>query len=97
VSERGQKKSQVGVVVSHTMKKTAVVEVRRLTLDSRFKKYLRQVKKYKVHDEKDESQVGDQVQIIETRPVSKEKRWRIQKILVKGDEVKAEEIPSAAT
>lgn len=93
MNERGQKKIRMGVVVGHTMKKTAVVEVKRLTLDSRYKKYVRGVKKYKVHDEKDESRVGDQVRIIETRPISREKRWRIQKILVKGEEVKVEEIP----
>lgn len=86
---RSQRKVRVGVVVGHKMNKTAVVEVKRRAIDPTFQKYLTKGRKFKVHDEKNESKIGDQVQIVETRPVSKEKRWRLQKVLVKGESVEA--------
>lgn len=82
---RSQRKIRVGTVISHKMNKTAVVEVERRLMDRTFKKYMKKISQYKVHDEKNESKVGDQVQIVETRPISREKRWRLQKILVKGE------------
>lgn len=74
----------VGTVVSNRMQKTVVVCVERRAADLRFKKILRHRKKFKVHDEKNECQVGDQVLIIGARPLSREKRWRVKKVLRKG-------------
>jgi small subunit ribosomal protein S17 len=85
--EGQRRKVRVGTVIGHKMNKTAVVAVERRALDKTFKKYLKRMNKFKVHDEKNESKVGDRVQIVETRPISKEKRWRLQKILVKGESV----------
>ena len=79
-----------GTVVSAKMKKTVVVSVSRLARDTTFKKILRRTKKYKVHDEKNECQVGDEVLISESRPISAEKRWRLNKILKKGSQVDTE-------
>ncbi len=84
MSERGQRKTLVGTVVGDKMEKTVVVRVERLTLHPRFKKYLRTRKKYKAHDERRECHVGDRVLIIETRPLSRDKRWRVLKMLEKA-------------
>ncbi len=66
-----------GTVVSDKMDKTCVVAVNRLKKDQRYLKYLKTTKKYKAHDEENKFKVGDEVIIEETRPLSKEKRWRI--------------------
>lgn len=66
-----------GVIVSDKMQKTVVVEISRLTMHPKYKKYYRVTKKYKAHDEKNEYHTGDKVLIQETRPVSKEKRWTV--------------------
>jgi small subunit ribosomal protein S17 len=84
MSERGQRKTLVGRVVSDKMEKTVVVRVERLTLHPRFKKYLRTRKKYKAHDERKECHVGDRVLIMETRPLSRDKRWRVLKMVEKA-------------
>ncbi|MEJ5375623.1 MAG: 30S ribosomal protein S17 [bacterium] len=84
MSERGHRKTLVGTVVSDKMDKTVVVKVERLTVHSKFKKYVRRRKKYKAHDEKGECRVGDRVMIIETRPLSKDKRWRFFKMIEKA-------------
>lgn len=68
-----------GTVVSDKMNKTRVVAIERLIKHHRYEKYYRATKKYKVHDEKNEYKTGDRVVIEETRPLSKEKRWRIIK------------------
>lgn len=81
MKERGKRKTQIGTVVSNKMDKTVVVMVEKLVKHPKYKKYIRKRKKYKAHDEKNECKIGDQVLIIETRPLSKEKRWRIKKIL----------------
>ena len=83
------KKTQIGVVVSHKMNKTVLVSVERRTLDQTFKKYRKQISKFKVHDEKSECGVGDKVEIVETRPISKEKKWRVFKVLKKAENVGA--------
>ena len=74
----------VGTVVSDKMDKTVVVQVERLTLHTRFKKYVRRRKRYKAHDERNECRMGDRVLIVETRPLSKEKCWRVLKTLEKA-------------
>lgn len=82
--DRRNHRSMVGVVVSDKMDKTVVVQVSRRVMDVQFKKYLVKKTRYKVHSENNESRRGDRVEIVECRPLSKEKRWRIQRILEKG-------------
>jgi small subunit ribosomal protein S17 len=79
--ERGHRKTQVGVVVSDKMEKTVVVKVDRLVKHSIYSKYIKRSVKYKVHDEQNSSKVGDRVQIIECRPLSKDKRWSLKQII----------------
>ena len=84
----------VGKVVSNRMKKTVVVSVERLTRDARFKRTVRERKKFKAHDEKNECGIGDQVLLVECRPLSREKCWMVRKIIRKGfgvDPVEASE------
>jgi small subunit ribosomal protein S17 len=84
-AERGQPKTRIGTVLSARMTKTVVVQVERRMKHGKYGKYMTEKKKYKVHDEKSECKPGDQVRIVETRPISKEKRWRVAEILVKGE------------
>ncbi len=77
----GHRKVREGVVVSDKMDKTVVVLVERLVQHAVYKKYVRQRKKYKAHDPDNRCRVGDQVSIVETRPLSREKRWRVQNII----------------
>lgn len=81
MSERGHRKTQVGVVVSDKMDKTVVVKVDRLVKHDLYNKYIKRSVKYKVHDEKNLSKAGDRVQIIECRPLSKDKRWSLKQII----------------
>lgn len=80
----GHRKERTGVVLSNKMDKTVVVVVERLVKHPKYKKYLRARKRYKAHDERNVCGVGDQVTIVETRPVSKEKRWAVRTILKKA-------------
>ncbi|HPN89091.1 MAG TPA: 30S ribosomal protein S17 [Candidatus Omnitrophota bacterium] len=73
-----------GIVVSDKMNKTRVVQVRWDQKDSKYLKTVRRATKYKAHDEKNESKMGDSVRIMETRPLSKDKRWTIVAILKKA-------------
>jgi small subunit ribosomal protein S17 len=82
--ERGKRKTLTGVVWSDKMEKTVIVMVNRLVLHPGYKKYIRKRKKVKGHDEKNECRIGDKVLLIETRPLSKEKRWRVKKILARA-------------
>jgi len=72
------------VVWSDKMEKTVIVMVNRLVLHPVYKKYIRKRKKVKAHDEKNECRIGDKVLLIETRPLSKEKRWRVKEILTRA-------------
>lgn len=81
MSERGHRKLQVGIVVSDKMEKTAVVRVDRLVKHPVYNKYIKRSVKYKVHDEKNNCKMGDRVQIIECRPLSKDKRWNLKQII----------------
>ena len=81
MSERGHRKTRVGVVVSDKMEKTVLVKVDRLVKHSVYSKYIKRSDKYKVHDELNSSKVGDRVQIIECRPLSKDKRWSLKQII----------------
>lgn len=82
---RGQPKSRIGTVLSNKMTKTVVVQVERRMKHGKYGKYLTEKKKYKCHDEQQSAKPGDKVRIVETRPLSKEKRWRVAEILVKGE------------
>jgi len=77
----GHRKIREGIVVSDKMDKTVVVLVERLVQHAVYKKYVRQRKKYKAHDPENRCRIGDQVSIVETRPISREKRWRVQTII----------------
>ena len=78
---RGIQKTKVGTVVSDRMEKTRVVVVQRLVKHPLYQKYIRKRTRYKVHDEKNACHRGDRVLIIETRPLSRGKRWRVKEIL----------------
>ena len=84
MKERNRKKTQVGLVVSDVMDKTVVVQVDKIQKHPIYKKYIRSKSKYKAHDEKNEYAIGDKVVIVESRPLSKEKRWRVCKALEKA-------------
>ena len=78
---RGRQRTLVGHVVSDKMQKTVVVEVRRRVLDPVFKKFVRLREKFKAHDEKNSAKTGDLIEITESRRLSRDKRWRVSKIL----------------
>jgi small subunit ribosomal protein S17 len=82
--ERNERKTRVGKVVSDSMQKTVVVAVERLVQHDLYSKQVRKTVKYKAHDENNESHVGDMVRIMETRPLSKDKRWRVVEIIEKA-------------
>ena len=94
-------KSKIGQVSSNKMDKTLVVLVESHRNHPLYKKTIKKVKRYKVHDENNECKIGDTVKIVETRPLSKEKRWRVSEIITKAAaiEVKPDEIatPSVLT
>lgn len=77
MKSRGQRKKRTGTVVSDKMDKTVVVEVKRTIIDPTYKKVVQKRKRYKAHDEENKYKVGDKVVIMETRPLSKDKRWRV--------------------
>lgn len=79
------RKIRSGVVVSDKMDKTVVVRVERLIKHPQYHKTIRRSNKFKAHDEHNECKVGDLVEIIETRPLSKDKRWRVAQILRKAE------------
>jgi small subunit ribosomal protein S17 len=91
-------KSKIGRVSSNKMEKTLVVLVESHRNHPIYKKTIKTVRRYKVHDEKNECQIGDTVKIVETRPLSKEKRWRVSEIIIKAAaiEVKPDEIATPA-
>ena len=82
--ERNLRKSRVGIVVSDKMEKTIVVAVEVKYKHPLYKKTVRVTNKYKVHDEENAARIGDTVEITETRPLSKDKRWRLVEILARA-------------
>jgi small subunit ribosomal protein S17 len=84
--ERGRPKSRVGVVKSNKMDKTVVVEVERRVRHAKYGKFVTRRMKYKAHDEQNACNIGDTVRIVETRPLSKDKRWRVAETLEAGRE-----------
>ena len=86
-AKRGNRKERVGDVISNKMAKTIVVRVNRRFAHPRFKKVVTAYKKLYAHDEKGEAKMGDQVLIVETRPLSKLKRWRLVSVVEKASGV----------
>jgi len=84
--ERGRTKSRIGVVTSDKMQKTVVVEVERRIQHPKYGKFVSRRVRYKAHDENNDCGIGDRVRIVETRPVSKDKRWRVVETLEKARE-----------
>ena len=82
--ERNLRKSRVGVVVSDKMDKTIVVAVKDSVQHPLYKKILKRTKKFKAHDENNEAGIGDRVEIMETRKISKDVNWRLVKIIEKA-------------
>ena len=81
MSERGLRKTRIGVVVSDEMNKSVVVEVRARVQHPFYKKYVETRRRMMAHDETNACRVGDRVRIVETRPLSRRKRWRVQEKL----------------
>jgi small subunit ribosomal protein S17 len=81
MKQRGMRKSMIGMVVSDRMNKTVVVVVQRLVKHPLYEKYIRKRSRFKAHDEKNDCRIGDRILITETRPLSKDKRWRVKEIL----------------
>ena len=86
---RGRPKSRIGTVVSNKMMKTVVVVVERRMKHGRYGKYMTEKKKYKAHDEEQACKPGDRVRITETRPLSKDKRWRVSEIVARAEQIEA--------
>ncbi|MFQ6112604.1 MAG: 30S ribosomal protein S17 [bacterium] len=84
MKNRGVRKSKVGKVVSNKMDKSIVVAVERLVKHPLYKKYFRKTSKFMAHDEENQCQIGDVVKIMETRPLSKLKRWRLVEVIEKA-------------
>ncbi len=94
---RGKRRVEVGVVTSDKMQKTRRVEIPRLVKHARYGKYIRRRTICHVHDERNESRTGDTVEIMETRPLSKTKNWRLVRVVTKAPEaVSREAAPVAA-
>ena len=81
---RGNRKTRVGLVVSDKMDKTVVVKVDNLVKHPVYKKFIKRRITLKAHDEQNECAIGDKVLVVETRPLSKDKRWRVREVLEKN-------------
>jgi small subunit ribosomal protein S17 len=84
MSERNNRKQRVGIVVSDKMDKTIVVAVTEHVRHPLYKKYIRRTVKMKAHDEHNEGGVGDRVRLMETRPLSRDKHWRLVEVIEKA-------------
>ena len=82
--KRNERKTRIGKVVSDKMEKTIVVAIEELVQHKLYKKSVKRTVKFKAHDENNEAHIGDRVLIMETRPLSREKRWRLVKIVEKA-------------
>jgi len=81
VQSKGSKKEFVGIVVSDKMEKTIVVSVETKTLHQLYKKYVVRTKKLKAHDETNDAKIGDRVRVVECRPISKDKCWKLVEVI----------------
>jgi small subunit ribosomal protein S17 len=95
MTNRGLSKQRSGLVISDRMQKTVVVSVQRTVMDPRYKKILRRRTKIKAHDESNQCHVGDRVLIVECRPLSRDKRWRVSKVLQRSKTVETERFATA--
>ncbi|AEI46008.1 MULTISPECIES: 30S ribosomal protein S17 [Paenibacillus] len=84
MAERNERKTQLGKVVSDKMDKTIVVAVETYKKHDLYHKRIKYTKKFKAHDENNEAKIGDVVKIMETRPLSKDKRWRLVEVVEKA-------------
>jgi small subunit ribosomal protein S17 len=89
MSTRGLRKERNGVVISDRMQKTVVVSLERTVMHPKYKKFLRRRTKVKAHDESNQCHVGDRVLIVECRPLSRDKRWRVSKVLERARTIDA--------
>jgi len=86
LDRRGTRRTMVGVVLSDKMQKTRVVVVTHRVKHGAYKKYVTKRVKYKAHDEKNETRAGDRVAIVESHPLSRDKRWRIERLLERPEQ-----------
>jgi small subunit ribosomal protein S17 len=84
MSEHGNRKTRIGIVVSDKMDKTVVVKIDRLVKHPVYNKYIKRSAKYKAHDTDNSCKTGDRVLIVETRPLSKDKHWKVRQIIDKS-------------
>ncbi len=84
MKDRGMKRQVVGTVISNKMNKTVVVKVERLVKHPMYHKYIRRRTQFAAHDEENSCKIGDKVLITESRPLSKMKKWRVSKVIVKA-------------
>jgi small subunit ribosomal protein S17 len=82
--QRGNRKEKIGMVVSNKMQKSITVSVERFVKHPKYGKFMKRTSKFMAHDEKDECSIGDKVRIMETRPLSKNKCWRLVEIIEKA-------------
>jgi small subunit ribosomal protein S17 len=87
MEERGMRKVLTGKIVSDKMDKTVVVAVESLVRHPLYQRTIRRTKKFKAHDEENTCRIGDKVRMMETRPLSKEKRWRIIEVLERAEQI----------
>lgn len=87
MEERGKRKVLTGKVVSDKMEKTVVVAVETLVRHPLYQRTIRRTKKFKAHDEENSCRTGDKVKLMETRPLSKEKRWRVIEVLERAEQI----------
>lgn len=87
MEERNMRKVRIGKVVSDKMDKTAVIVIDNLVRHPLYGKIMKRSKKFKAHDEENQCRVGDKVRVMETRPLSKDKRWRIIEILEREQKI----------
>ncbi len=80
-TKKRHRKVRTGVVVSDKMDKTVLVEVSRVVMHPAYKKYVRRRKRFMAHDEENRCRIGDEVMIVESRPLSRHKNWRVRKVL----------------
>ena len=85
MEERNKRKMTEGVVVSDKMDKTVVIQVQTLVKHPLYGKVMKRTKKYKIHDENNECRIGDIIRAMETRPLSKDKRWRLVEVIRKAE------------
>ncbi|MBI3610633.1 MAG: 30S ribosomal protein S17 [Nitrospirae bacterium] len=91
-----RRRTFIGEVISRRMNKTVVVNIERVFLHPTYKKVVRKTTRLKAHDEKNECQVGDTVKILESRPISKEKHWRVIEVLKRSQGIITSEMQSPA-